>query len=178
MIASASVLLVGGLASTAAAQRTWFAAIGGGATVPRSAAAMDNGWVTELMGGVILPGNIVSLRAGGTYGQNRMSMSVAGVGMTAGTPAETDHSIGAMAGIMVMPDLETDFIPYVMASAGVMNGKYKGTDPSFAWASGAGLRVLTDLAEFYGEARFVRSTGRAGHGDMIPITAGVRLSRW
>lgn len=164
----------------ARAQYTWFAGAGGGATFPSASAAMSTGWLAEASAGVTLPGNIIALRLTGTYGRNKMKPEAAGMpaGMPAGFPAETDGSLGLMGGVMLMPDIDRDLIPYLMLSGGAMNGRYRGSDPSFAWAAGAGARYLTDLAEFYVEARFVRSTGASGHGDMVPLTAGVRYTKW
>lgn len=181
-----AALTIASFTSASAAQGTWFASVGGGANLPRASSMMNTGWLAEGMAGVALPGNVVSLRVGGTYARNRMKSSPAsvlgmGMGSAQSSPSgepETDRSLSAMAGVMVMPDWERDLIPYVLGSAGVMNGMYRGSHPGFAWASGGGVRLLTDLAEFYVEGRFVRSTGATGHGDMVPITAGVRFTRW
>lgn len=173
--AAALLPVLAGMPNVAAAQGRWFVGLGGGVSVPSASAGMNTGWLAEAVAGVTLPGNIVSLRLGGTYGRNVMKV-VPGNGMAVSTTAETDRSLGVMSGIMLMPDLDRDLIPYVMASAGIMNGRFRGSDPSFAWATGAGLRILTDLAEFYVESRFVSSTGASGHGRMIPITVGLRFS--
>ena len=172
----AALAFIAALPLAARAQYTWFASAGGGATFPSASAAMSTGWLAEASAGVTLPGNVIALRLVGTYGRNKMKPEAAG--MPAGFPAETDRSLGLMGGVMIMPDLDRDLIPYLMLSGGAMNGRYRGSDPSFAWAAGAGARYLTDLAEFYVEGRFVRSTGASGHGDMVPLIVGVRYTKW
>ncbi|MEX2153291.1 MAG: hypothetical protein WD825_08120 [Gemmatimonadaceae bacterium] len=159
-----------------AAQVMRFVTVGGGSTFPVGMAGqgINTGWLAEIMGGVTLPGNTVSLRLGGSYGQNRID-ALSGGNMMGTVEGGIDRTLGAMAGIMVMPDLDRDLTPYVLASAGVMNSTFRGSTTSFGWATGVGATLQTGLAAFYVECRFVRARKDGRNADMIPLTAGIRL---
>lgn len=135
---------------------------------------MRTGWLGEVMGGVTLPGNTVTLRLGASYGENRMDGTPGGM-MTGAVPGSTSRTIGVMTGVMVMPDIDRDFVPYLLATAGMMRSASGSGTNAFAWAGGAGAKVETALAAFYVESRFVRARRSGRNEDMIPITAGIRL---
>jgi len=162
--------------NAAAAQVMRFVTVGGGPSFPvgKAGQGMNTGWLAEIMGGISLPGNTVSLRLGGSYGQNRID-ALAGGNMMGTLEGGIDRTLGAMAGIMVMPDLDRDLTPYVLAGAGVMNSRFRGSTTSFAWATGVGATLQTGIAAFYVECRFLRARRDGRNADMIPLTAGIRL---
>src|SRR5688572_14534614 len=86
--------LAGVLPGAGAAQVTRFITAGGGVSFPTGSASrgMNTGWLAEFMGGVTLPGNVVSLRLGASYGQNTMDAAPAG-SMMAGIEGGIDRSI-------------------------------------------------------------------------------------
>lgn len=172
--------LLGLLPVAGTAQSTRFFALGGGASIPTGSAssAMNPGWLIEMMGGVSLPGNTVSLRLGASYGQNGMDATAGGSAMMGRTERGIDRTLGAMAAVMLMPDSDRDLIPYMVAGGGIMHVNFRGSTTSFAWTTGIGARLQTDVAEFYAECRFLSSNNGRGHGDMVPLTAGVRLGTW
>lgn len=169
--------LAGVFPRSAAAQVTRFLAAGAGASLPTGSASrgMNTGWLAEVMGGVTLPGNVVSLRLGGSYGQNGVDTLAGGNTMSGAVEGGTVKTLGAMAGVMAMPDVDRDLIPYVLAGAGFMNSRFRGSTTSFTWATGVGATLQTDFAELYGEIRFVRARKEGRNEDMVPLTAGVRI---
>lgn len=163
---------------TAAAQLPRFLTAGGGASFPAGGTrqGMNTGWLGEVMGGITLRGNNVSLRLGGSYGENRMDPVVGGGMMGGGTVAGgIDRTLGLMTGVMVMPDIDRDLIPYALLSAGVMHSSFRGRSTAFAWSTGIGATIQTGIAAFYVEARFVGAGNSGRSGDMIPLTAGIRI---
>jgi hypothetical protein len=172
--------LAGTLPAAVRAQATRFLTVGAGTSFPVGGASqgMNAGWLAEAMGGITLSGNVVTLRLGGSYGQNSMDASSGGGGgggMMGAGGGGIERTVGAMAGVMVMPDLDRDLIPYVLASTGLMNSSFGGGATSFAWAAGVGATLQTGVAAFYVECRFVRARSGGGPGDMIPLTAGIRI---
>jgi len=164
----------------ATAQWTRFLAAGAGASFPTGDASRDMqaGWLAEIMGGVGLPGNVMSLRLAGSYGQNTTAPVPGGGTMMGGADGGTDRTIGGMVGVMVMPDIDRDVIPYALASAGIMNSRLGGSTTSFAWTAGLGTRLQTDIAEFYLEWRLTQATRGGEPRTMIPITVGIRIANW
>lgn len=162
---------------TAAAQLTRVFTAGGGASFPAGGTGqgMNTGWLAEVMGGVTLPGNTVTLRLGGSYGRYRIDPVVGGGMMGGGTGAGgVDRTLGVMAAVMVMPDIDRDLIPYALLGAGAMNSSFRGST-KFAWTSGLGATVQTAIAAFYVEGRFVRARNSGRSSDMISLTAGIRI---
>lgn len=171
----AAPLLCAICADPALAQSGRFLTVGGGASFPTgdASAAMDPGWMTEVMGGVVLPGNFASLRVGGMYGQSRVT---GGTGMQA-MEGGTQRIVGAMGGLMVMPDWNRDWVPYALATAGAINARFQGNATSFAWSTGAGATLQWEAVDFYVEGRFLQARKSAARGEMVSVTTGIRLSR-
>ena len=168
-----AVLLGAVCAMPAAGQQ--FLSLGAGASFPTGTvrAAMDPGWMTEVMGGVVLPGNFASVRIGAMYGQSRVG---GGSGMMA-AESGTQSIFGAMGGFMVMPDWNRDWVPYLLATAGAISAEYEGRMTSFAWSTGAGATLRWEALDFYVEGRFMQASKGSARGEMVSVTSGIRLSR-
>jgi hypothetical protein len=155
-----------------------FVGIGGGASFPTGSGsdAMRTGWTTELMAGLVLPGNFASVRVGGMFGESRVEPMMEGMWMGDPLPdGGTSRVIAGMAGLMAMPDWDWDWYPYVHASAGIVNARFQGSATSFGWAAGAGTVMKWRSLDFYVEARFLQARRAGGHAGMVSATSGVRL---
>jgi hypothetical protein len=169
----------------AGAQLGRFLNFGAGVGIPSGASSemMDAGWMLQTMGGVTLPGGIVNVRVGGTYGQNRVRAG-SGMGgmdemMNAQAPAPveggTAWSLSLMGGVMLTPWLIAGVVPYAIADAGVVRSSYEGTASSFAWQVGGGLLVNATAAGWFIESRYMQARKNGNRGAMVPIAAGVRF---
>jgi hypothetical protein len=171
---TALTLLLLALAPAGAAAQSGFIGIGGGAGVPVGGAAdaMGNAWVTEVMAGRVLPNGFMSVRIGGMYGQSRVDGIDEGMMFMEGG---TTRLLGAMAGLMAMPDWDWDWYPYVHAGAGAIRGRFQGSMTSFAWSAGAGTVLKLRTLDFYVEGRFLQALRSGERGEMVTATAGIRL---
>jgi hypothetical protein len=174
-----TVLMLGACtASSAAAQSGGFVGLGGGASFPLGSRsdAMRTGWMTELMAGMVLPGNFASVRVGGMLGESQVRPMDDGMWMGDPLPdARTSRVVGGMAGLMAMPDWDWDWYPYVHAGVGVVSARYQGSATSFAWSGGAGAVMKWRSLDFYVESRFLQARRDGGDGSMVSATTGVRL---
>ena len=164
--------------TAARAQSGRFVAFGGGASFPAGSASegMNTGWVTELMAGTVLPGGVLSLRTGLMYGRAGIGDEDADPGMQMMEPG-TQKMLGAMAGLMAMPpQWNWDWVPYVFATAGVVNASYQGSMASFAWTGGAGTLLQLKPFDLYLEGRLLQARKNGGRGQMVSLTAGIRLT--
>ncbi len=152
---------------SAAAQLGHFLNIGAGVSLPSGASGdtMKNGWLIQTMGGVTLPGGIVNLRIGGTYGRSEVTA------MDGGTATATS----IMTGVMLTPIAIGIFVPYTLADIGLVRASYAGSATSFAWQVGGGLLVQTGTAGWFVESRYMQARRAGQSGGMVPIAAGVRL---
>ena len=168
VLAGVCLTMAGSLSPrTATAQLGHFLNIGAGISLPSGASgdAMSNGWLIQTMGGVTLPGGIINLRVGGTYGRSKVTA------MDGGTTTATS----VMGGVMLTPIAIGIFVPYALADAGVLRASYKGSATSFAWQVGGGLLVQTGSVGWFVESRFMQARRAGQSGGMIPVAAGVRL---
>jgi hypothetical protein len=151
----------------AVAQLGHFLNLGAGVSLPSGASgdAMNNGWLIQTMGGVTLPGGIVNLRIGGTYGRNKVSA------MNGGTATATS----LMTGVMLTPIAIGIFVPYTLADIGLVRASYAGRATSFAWQVGGGLLIQSGAAGWFIESRYMQARRAGQSGGMIPVAAGVRL---
>jgi hypothetical protein len=170
LLAGAVLLLA---AAPAAGQSNRFVGIGGGAGIPVGAPGemMDIGWVAELMGGFVLPNNIMSVRLGVMHSSSR----VPGMDAMEYIPPGTSRLYGAMAGVMMMPDWDWDWVPYVHAGAGALHSRFQGSTTSFAWATGAGATLKWRTIDFFVEGRLLQARRAGGRGEMVTLTTGIRL---
>lgn len=170
---------------SAGAQLDKFLNFGAGVGIPTGPASemMEAGWMLQAMGGVTLPGGIVNLRVGGTYGQNRVRPTSAMGSMDAAmdphapmpTEGGTASAVSLMGGVMLTPVLIVGVVPYGLADAGVVRSSYEGTVNSFAWQVGAGLLVNAASAGWFVESRYMQARHSGRRGAMVPIAAGVRF---
>lgn len=151
----------------AAAQLGHFLNIGAGVSLPSGASGdtMKNGWLIQTMGGVTLPGGIINLRIGGTYGRSEVT------DMNGGTATATS----IMTGVMLTPIAIGIFVPYTLADVGLLRASYAGSATSFAWQVGGGLLVQTGTVGWFVESRYMQARRAGQSGGMIPVAAGVRL---
>lgn len=151
----------------AAAQLGHFLNIGAGVSLPSGASGdtMQNGWLIQTMGGVTLPGGIINLRIGGTYGQSEVTA------MDGGTATSTS----LMTGVMLTPIAIGIFVPYALADIGLVRARYAGSATSFAWQVGGGLLVQSGTVGWFVESRYMQARRAGQSGGMIPIAAGVRV---
>jgi hypothetical protein len=176
--ALAALILVAVQTAAASAQTAGFVGLGGGASFPTGSRsdAMRTGWMTELMAGLVLPGNFASARIGGMLGESRVGAMADDMWMGDPLPGGgTSRVIGAVAGLMAMPDWDWDWYPYVHAGAGLVNARYQGSVTSFAWSGGAGAVMKWRTLDFYVEGRFLQARRDGGHGGMVSVTSGLRL---
>jgi len=155
------------LPRVAAAQLGPFLNLGAGVSLPAGGPgdAMSTGWLVQTMGGVTLPGGIINLRVGGTYGRSQVDVMDGG----------TATAASVMAGVMLTPIAIGIFVPYALADAGLLRARFRGSATSFAWQAGGGLLVQTGTVGWFLESRFMQAR-RSGHrGEMIPVAGGVRL---
>ncbi len=169
MMMAAVCLTAAGAASPrpAAAQLGHFLNIGAGVSLPSGASGdtMKNGWPIQTMGGVALPGGIINLRIGGTYGRNEVTA------MEGGTATATS----LMTGVMLTPIAIGIFVPYALADIGLVRARYAGSATSFAWQVGGGLLVQGGTVGWFVESRYMQARRAGQSGGMIPVAAGVRL---
>ena len=110
------------------------------------------------------------VRVDGSYGQHS--------GKTVGTTEVPKLKlIGALADVTVSPKMSGGVSPYVLAGAGVVNGKPEGGDgdTKFAWNAGAGAKFKAGSLGLYLEARFLSVNTEGSKTNSIPITLGVRF---
>jgi hypothetical protein len=173
-LGGALVLALALLAPAAVAGQSSFFGIGAGAGIPVGGAAdaMGNAWVTEVMAGRVLPNGFMSARIGGMFGQSQ----VAGVddGMMF-MESGTTRLLGAMAGLMAMPDWDWDWYPYAHAGAGALHGRFQGGMTSFAWSAGAGTVLKLRAVDFYFEGRYLQALRSGERGEMVTATTGIRF---
>jgi hypothetical protein len=132
--------------------------------------------VTELMAGMVLPGNFASMRVGGMFGESRVNSMADAMWMGDPLPdGGTSRVVAGMAGLMAMPDWDWDWYPYVHASGGVINARFQGNATSFGWSAGAGAVMKWRSLDFYVEGRFLQARRSASHAGMASFTSGARL---
>jgi hypothetical protein len=160
-------------APPAAGQTAGFVGIGAGAGVPVGSGqgGMNNGWITEIMAGTVLPNNIMSVRAGVMYAQNRIDT----MDDMQYVPGGTDRLFVLMGGLMAMPDWDWDWVPYVHAGAGAVHARFHGGRTSFAWSAGAGTTLKWRTLDFFVEGRLLQARGGGDRGEMASVTTGVRV---
>ena len=124
VMAAVCLATAGASPRPAAAQLGHFLNLGAGVSLPAGTSrdAMNNGWLIQAMGGVTLPGGIVNLRVGGTYGENKVTS------MEGGTATATS----IMTGVMLTPIAIGIFVPYTLADVGLVRARYLGSATSFA----------------------------------------------
>jgi hypothetical protein len=168
-----AALLLGLIAlPSAAAGQSGFLGIGAGAGIPVGPDdTMGNGWVTEVMAGRVLPNGFMSVRLGGMYAQS----PIATMDAMQYVPGGTTRLLGAMAGLMAMPDWDWDWYPYVHAGAGAIHSRFHGSMTSFAWSAGAGTVLKLQKVDFYVEGRFQQARRGGERGQMVTATTGIRL---
>ena len=152
----------------AEAQTRGYLGIGGGVNMPIGdfKDGVKTGWLGQVVGGVTLSNGILGFRVDGSYGQNNFK----------GVDGKI-KLIGVLGDVVVSPKMAGSLKPYVLAGAGMVNGKPEGEDgdTKFAWNAGAGLGFGSGKVGFYVEARFLSVKTEGSSSNMIPITAGVRL---
>jgi hypothetical protein len=170
---SGAVLLALAALPSAVAGQAGFLGIGGGAGIPVGGVrdGMGNGWVTEVMAGRVLPNGFMSVRLGGMYARS----PIATMGGMQDEPGGTTRLLGAMAGLMAMPDWDWDWYPYVHAGAGAIHSRFHGSMTSFAWTAGAGTVLKLQNVDFYVEGRFQQARRSGERGQMVTATTGIRL---
>jgi hypothetical protein len=179
-LAALAVLLA--MPCPAPAQAARFVAFGGGAGVPvgGTADAMSRGWIAEAMGGITVSDGVIGLRLGAMYAYNHVSMPVTpdeAMMLDADPLARSSRKLGFMAGGMYMPLIVGPTVPYLLADAGVMRARYEDSATSLIWQAGAGTIVQLGSSRLYVEARLLQARRGARHGEMVPITAGIRFGR-
>jgi hypothetical protein len=164
--------------SLAQAQRGEFLNFGIGVSLPHAAAGetMDAGWLLQTMGGITLPGGIVNLRVGSTYGQNRVRPATGGSRMAVDVAESgTSTTLSFMGGVMLTPILIAGVVPYTLADVGVMHARFQGSTNAFTWQVGGGLLVNASSAGWFIESRYMQARKNGNRGAMVPIAAGVRF---
>jgi hypothetical protein len=165
--------LVAGAPAPSHSQVPVFVGAGGGAGIPLGgdSRSMGTAWMTELMAGFVVPGNLMSVRAGVMYGESSIR-SMDGMQFM---PGGTTRLLGAMGGVMAMPNWDWDWYPYVHAGAGFMNARLHGSTTSLLWAAGAGATMKWKTIDFYVEGRLLQARSGGARGEMVSITSGIRL---
>jgi len=157
-----------GLAGSASAQARGAVTLGGGVNMPigNFKDAVKLGWLGQVTGGVSFGDGMLGVRVDGTYGQNSEK----------GTGGGKFKILSAMGDVVVSPKVQGNVGPYILAGAGFANGKDGSSETKFAWNAGAGVHAGAGKVGFYVEARFLQVRHSDGSSNMIPITAGVRIS--
>jgi opacity protein-like surface antigen len=153
------------------AQARGFVGVGGGVALPIGdfKDGYKLGWLGQVIGGVNI-NDMFGVRVDGFYGQHS--------GKTVGTTEIPKLKlIGALGDVTLSPRMSGGVSPYVLAGAGMVNGKSEGADGStkFAWNAGAGARFKAGSLGLYLEARFLSVNTEGSKTNMIPITLGVRF---
>lgn len=162
-------LLVASAPGLVGAQTRGSVSLGAGVNLPigdfKDAAKL--GWLGQVAGMITFGEGIFGVRVNGTYGQNNFKDEVGGGKI---------KMIGAMGDLVVSPRMEGNLAPYVLAGAGFVNAKNGESDTNFGWNAGAGVKAGSGKVGFYVEARFLSVRSEGHSTNMIPITAGVRIS--
>ncbi len=161
-------LLVASVPGLAGAQSRGSISLGAGANIPIGdfGDVAKIGWLGQVAGMITFGDGMLGVRVNGTYGQN--SGEAEGSGKV--------KFIGAMGDVVVSPRTAGNLSPYVLAGAGFVNAKNGASETDFGWNAGAGIKAGSGKVGFYVEARFLQVRSEGSSTNMIPVTAGVRIS--
>ena len=161
--------VVAALVATSSAHAQAYFKLGAGAAIPVGDYGESTGTGLAAQGAVGFGSGMIGGRVSASYIRN----SITG----------TDHNfrlIGAMADLVLSPSTSGKVAPYVLAGAGVQNGKSNQSgapdaETKFAWNAGGGLEIRAGGIGLYLEGRFLSIRTEGSSSNLIPITAGVRL---